>query len=293
MQKLILLLFLFILPFSLFASEANQLVFQEQIHQLELEYGGKIGITVIDTSNNATLRYHSNDRFPYCSTFKFIVVGAILKQSNHNPNLLTQRIYYTKNDIVNAYSPYTIDNLKQGNSSMSVKALSKAAMYSDTTATNLLIKKLGGNDKVIEFAHSIGNTPFRLDRMEPHINTAIPGDQRDTSTPYAMAYSMQQIALGNVLNKMQKDYFQQWLRLNQTGDQRIRAAAPSNWIVGDKTGTGDYGTTNDVAVLWPPNHKPIIISIYYTQDKKDAKSNNMVLKLAAKVGITALKLLNT
>ncbi|MCF6775917.1 class A beta-lactamase [Thiotrichales bacterium 19X7-9] len=288
--KFISCIILFAIPFISTANQIKQLAFEKKMQQIESQYGGRVGIAVIDTSDNSNLNYHANDRFAYCSTFKFLVVGAILNQSNNNPKLLTEQIHYSTNDLVNAYSPYTIANLKQGKPSMSVKALSQAAMYSDTTATNLLIKKLGGNDKIIQFAHSIGNIPFRLDRWEPNINTAIPGDNRDTSTPYAMAYSMQQIALGNVLNQMQKNYFQQWLKSNNTGDYRIRAAVPNNWVTGDKTGTGDYGTTNDVAVLWPPHYKPIIISIYYTQDKKDAKPNNKVIELSAKAAVDILNI---
>jgi beta-lactamase class A len=42
----------------------------------------------------------------------------------------------------------------------------------------------------------------------------------------------------------------------------IRAGVPTTWRVGDKTGRGDNGATNDVAVLRPPNRPPIFLAIY-------------------------------
>ena len=32
----------------------------------------------------------------------------------------------------------------------------------------------------------------------------------------------------------------------------IRAGVPKNWIIGDKTGRGSNGTTNDIAIMRPP-----------------------------------------
>jgi beta-lactamase class A len=62
----------------------------------------------------------------------------------------------------------------------------------------------------------------------------------------------------------------------KTGTARLRAGIPHGWIVGDKTGTGDRGTANDVAILRPPHRPPIIVIAYLTgatrasADERDA-----------------------
>nr|WCS70397.1 Class A beta-lactamase [Salmonella enterica subsp. enterica serovar Rissen] len=33
------------------------------------------------------------------------------------------------------------------------------------------------------------------------------------------------------------------------------AGLPTSWTVGDKTGSGGYGTTNDIAVIWPQGRR--------------------------------------
>ncbi|MCF6767429.1 class A beta-lactamase [Thiotrichales bacterium 19S11-10] len=279
----------FIVPISLYAnSKAQEAAFKAQIKQIESNYGGRIGIAAINTADDHTLTYKAHEAFPFCSTFKFIVSGAILKESMSKPSLLSEKITYGDDDLVNAYSPITEENLMAGKTAMSIRKLAKAAIFSDTTATNLLIIKLGGNEKINQFAKAIGNESFRLDRFEPEINTAIPKDLRDTSTPLDMAKSIKELALGKTLRKPLKIEFQNWLIENDTGNERIRAVVANNWIIGDKTGTGDYGTTNDVAILWPPEgQKPIIISIYYTQTNKYAMPNNQVIQLSAKAALNA------
>lgn len=252
---------------------------------LEKQYGGQLAISAIDTSNDQVVDYHADKRMPMCSTFKLMLVAAVLNKSVNEPKLLEKKIEYTQKDMVNAYSPYTKENLGKG---MTVSALCHAAMLSDNTAANLLLKELGGLDKLNQFARSIGDTTFRLDRYEPYLNTAIPGDKRDTTTAKAMSQSLDKIVLGNVLPAMQRDLLIKWMQTNTTGDKRIKAGVNKSWIVGDKTGTGDYGTTNDIGVIWPNKCKPIVISVFYTQDKQDAKAQDVVIQKATSFAVAEL-----
>lgn len=241
---------------------------ESQLTQLEKSFGPRLGVCAIDTTDGSQIRYRADERFPFCSTFKVILAAAILERSREVPDLLKQRIHYTKNDLA-TYSPITENHLADG---MTVADLCAAAVqYSDNTAGNLLIKILGGPNAVTAYARSLGNTEFRLDRWETELNTALPDDPRDTVTPAAMAQSLLKLATGDVLSKTEQEQFNDWMRGNTTGAKRIRAGVPSDWIVGDKTGSGAYGVTNDIAVLWPPGRQPIILAVYYRQEVPDAK----------------------
>ncbi len=240
---------------------------QNKLAALEASSGGRIGVSALNTATNTRIQYRAKERFPFCSTSKVIGVSAILKQSMTDSRLLQQKVTYKKEDLV-AYSPITEKHLADG---MTIFNLCAAAItQSDNTAMNLLIKKLGGLEAVTAFARSIGDNTFRLDRWEPKLNSAIPGDLRDTSTPAAMERSLQQLALSDALALPQRKQLQTWLKSNVTGNYRIRAGLPKAWIVGDKTGTGDYGTTNDIGIIWPPKRSPIVVAIYFTQNKKNA-----------------------
>ncbi len=265
-------------------AKKNTTDYQSKFAQLESSANGRLGIMAINTTDNQQLEYRQNELFPFCSTGKVMVVGAILKASESNPQLMQRQIHYSKQDTESSgYAPITGQHIVDG---MSVSGLSQAAIaYSDNGAMNQLLHLLGGTQAVTSYARSIDDNKFNLVRTEPQLNTAIPNDVRDTTTPAAMAYSLQKLSLGTALNQKQQLQLQEWLKANTTGDKRIRAGVPKGWIVGDKTGTGSYGTTNDVAVIWPPQAKPIILVVYFTQNEKDAEPNDQVIAQATKIVI--------
>lgn len=269
------------------ATEEKLAAVQKALAKLELDTGGRLGISVINTADNSHIQYRAEERFPMCSTFKVMVVSAILKRNMTEDNLLQQRITYRKKDLV-TYSPLTEKHLNEG---MTVSSLCEAALqYSDNTAANLLMKIVGGPAGVTEFARSIGDETFRVDRWETELNSAIPGDLRDTSTPDAMAKSLQQIVLGDVLAKPQREQLQIWLKGNKTGGASIKAGVPEEWIVADKTGSGNYGTTNDIAVLWPSeSEQPIVMAVYFTHHIKNAPGRKDVIASAAHIITNELK----
>ena len=216
-----------------------------------------------------------------------MAVAAILKRNEREPNLLERRILYNKSNLV-TYSPITEKHLTDG---MTVAQLCGAALqYSDNTAGNLLIRLIGGPAMVTAFARLTGNNAFRLDRWETRLNTAIPGDARDTATPESMARSLRAFTVGNTLSPNSRAQLIEWLLGNTTGDKRIRAAVPASWKVGDKTGSGDYGTANDIAVIWPTNRAPVVLAIYTTQLQADAKRNDAAIVEATRIALSSLSM---
>lgn len=255
---------------------------QQQLSQLEKSSGGRLGIAAINTGNNQWIEYRGEERFPMCSTSKFMVAAAILNKSTTDPKLLETNLRYTSQNLdASGYAPIAAKHLSTG---MTVSAMCQAALnYSDNLAMNMLLQKLGGPKSVTAYARSIGDNSFRLDRKEPELNSAIPGDKRDTTTPFAMQNSLQNLVLGTALEPVQRQKLQDWLKNNTTGMLRISAGVPKDWLVGDKTGTGKYGSTNDVGVIWPTGAEPIVLAVYFTQGKSNAKANDKIIADATRI----------
>ena len=272
---------------GIFSHTAMPILIQRNLATLESSSGGQIGLFAINTANNTIVQYRANEHFPMCSTSKVMAVAAILKQSMKDSHLLQQKIVYTQKEVdASGYAPETSKHMTEG---MTIGALCVAAITkSDNLAMNLLLQKLGGPDAVTQFARSIGDTTYRLDRIEPELNSAIPGDLRDTTTPAAMGYSLQRLVLGDVLFLNQRQQLITWLKNNTTGDARIRAGVPDGWVVGDKTGTGSYGTTNDIAIIWPPQQAPIIMVIYFTQQAKNAVPRDQIIAAVTRLLVAEL-----
>lgn len=252
--------------------------------ELEKDFKGRVGVAAIDLGSGKTVGSRMDERFPFCSTFKTILGAAVLAREAKAPGLLQKRLTYTKADMV-TYSPVTEQHVEGG---MTVAELCAATIRtSDNTAANVLMKELGGPAAITAYARSLGDTSFRLDRWETDLNTAIPGDERDTTTPAAMARTLQKLFAGDALPPAQRQQLKDWMLGTTTGDTRIRAGVPQGWQVADKTGTGSYGVTNDIGVAWPPGGAPVVLVIY-THGAKDAESRSDIVAAATRTALAAL-----
>ncbi|MEO6921223.1 MAG: class A beta-lactamase [Collimonas sp.] len=233
-----------------------------QLRQIESKTGGRLGVAIIDSRTGQTYAYRGDERFPMCSTFKLLASALVLKRVDQGKEQLARRIRYKAGDLV-PYSPTTEHHT--GGDGMSVGELCEAAItLSDNTAANLLLHSFGGPAQLTAYLGASGDKMTRLDRIEPHLNEAAPGDPRDTTTPNAMVQSLRGILLGNNLSASSRQQLTDWLLANKTGDKRLRALLPAGWRVADKTGTGDQGTANDIGMLLPPGGAPLLVASYLT-----------------------------
>jgi beta-lactamase class A len=252
---------------------------------LERRTGGRLGVAAWRRGGAPVLAWRADERFPLCSTAKVMVAGTVLAQAARAPGLLDERVRYRKTDLV-SWSPVTERHVDDG---MTVADLCAAALQvSDNTACNLLLDRIGGPSAVTAFARRIGDTAFRLDRRETELNTALPGDARDTTTPRAMAKSLEALLLDEALAPDARRRLLDWMLANTTGKERIQAGFPAGWRVADKTGTGAYGTTNDAGIVFPPQGQPVIVAVYYTSATPDAESNSKAVADAAAIVARAL-----
>ena len=234
---------------------------EKRIAALETRLGGRLGVAALDTSSSRRLEHRAGERFPMCSTFKLLAAAAVLHRVDEKKEQLTRFIPYTEADLLE-YAPITREHVNE--EGMTLAALCAAAIeYSDNTAGNLLLQTIGGPEGLTRYARSLGDEQTRLDRLEPQLNSAVPGDERDTTTPSAMVADLHALLLGNALSQQSRQRLDSWLAENKTGGEMIRAGLPNDWKIGDKTGRGGNGATNDIAIIRPPSKPPILLAIYF------------------------------
>jgi beta-lactamase class A len=243
---------------------------------------------VLDTADGAIAGHRIDERFAMCSTFKVLAVAATLARVDSGQEQLARRVAIEPGDLL-SYAPVTRTHV--GPDGMSVVELCEAAVtLSDNTAANLLLRALGGPPALTRYAQSLGDDATRLDRNEPELNEATPGDVRDTTTPAAMARTLAKLTTAEALRPPSRDLLIGWMIGCKTGSARLRAGLPQGWRVGDKTGSGDRGTTNDIAVIWPKDRAPLIVTSYLTESSANDESRNAV---HAAVGRIVAKSLGT
>ncbi|MEU0793094.1 class A beta-lactamase [Amycolatopsis sp. NPDC005961] len=256
---------------------------QPDFTPLEREFDARLGVYAVDTGSGRELAHRADERFGYASTHKAFSSAAVLQRTSLDG--LAKVLKYTRADL-QPNSPVTEKHVATGISLRD--AMDAALRYSDNTAANLLFGELGGPPGLGAALRAIGDTTTHVDRTEPGLNDLAPGDLRDTSTPRAMATSLRAFTLGAALPPEKRAVLTDMMRANTTGAAVIRAGTPAGWTVADKTGTGDYATRDDIAVVWPPGRAPIVLVVMSDKKAKDATADDRLIARAAKLVFSGL-----
>ena len=255
-----------------------------ELAALEGRFGARIGVYAVDTGTGRTLAHRADERFAYASTCKALAAGALLAATSDAD--LDRVVRYRRADLV-SYSPVTERHVGSG---MTLRAVAEAAVrQSDNTAGNLMFAELGGPAGFERALRGVGDRVTDPARTEPDLNEAAPGDVRDTSTPRALAGSLRAYALGDVLPPPDRAVLLDRMRSSTTGAGLVRAGAPAGWRVADKSGTGGYGTRNDIAVVWPPNAAPIMLAVLTTRADRNATPDDALVAGAAAATLAAMR----
>lgn len=250
---------------------------------LEASFDARLGVVAVDTGSGRRVEHRADERFAYASTVKALLAAAVLDSTTDEE--LDEVIPFTSSDLV-TYSPVTENRVGEG---MTRRELADAAVrFSDNTAANLLLEDLGGPEALARALRAVGDDVTLPARTEPDLNEAVPGDDRDTSTPRALAASLRAFAVDEALSATDRQVLNGWLQGNTTGDELIRAGVPAGWLVGDKTGSGGYGTRNDIAVITPPGRSPIVLAVLSDKGEVDAESDAALIAAATRATLEAL-----
>lgn len=258
----------------------------EALRTLEAQAGGRLGVCVLDTATGKSYGHRLDERFAMCSTFKLPLAAVILREADAGRLRLNQWVPYTKADLVPVY-PVTSRHVDAGG--MTLGALAEAAQTtSDNTAANLQLKLIGGPAGFTSILRTLGDQVTRLDRNEPLMNLVLPGEEHDTTSPRAMAETMARFLTGKLLKPASRELLITWMVATATGAKRIRAGLPTGWRAGDKTGTGMAEAMtdkyNDVAIVWPPGRKPLIVAAYFDTNRRSAEMRDEDQAVLAAVG---------
>jgi beta-lactamase class A len=235
---------------------------------LEVAVGGRLGCCLYQVGKGALAGHRADERFAMCSTFKLPLAAMVLAKADAGAIALDETLAIVEADAI-PHMPVTAAFLGKR---MTVAALAQAAQTtSDNLAANLLMKHLGGPHALTRFYREHGDSLTRSDRYEPELNLVVGSDQRDTTTPAAMAELVARIFSSETLSASSKDKLKSWCIETKTGLKRLRAGLPRHCVAGDKTGTALHSSMpnqhNDVALIWHGETLRYVLASYYQADQ--------------------------
>ncbi len=244
---------------------------ERKLKAIHKRIGGRLGVHVLDSQSGKRIGYDEHSRYAMASTFKMLLAAGILWQVDRGAFPLSYPLPIARKDLLPT-SPMVEAALAAGEQAMTVKDLCAAIVTrSDNAAANILLNSMGGPETLTQFMRSIGDEVTRLDRLELDLNSNVPGDPRDTTTPRAMVDSMLRIFTQDVISLPSRAILIDWMNAANTGRDRLRGGLPRGWQVGDKTGTGPNGAVNDVAIAYPLERRPILIAVFMSESKLPLK----------------------
>jgi beta-lactamase class A len=244
---------------------------RDAVKALEARSRGRLGVAVIDTGTRRLFSYRGDERFPLCSTFKFLLAADLLRRAERGTLDLDRRLPIRATHLGN--SDFVKSRVGRD---ASLRELAHAIIeISDNDAANLLLAEIGGPAAVTRFARSVGDPVTRLDGAEPVTDAR--GEARDTTSPLAMARNFERIVLGNVLAPASRAALTEWLAGAKTGPRRLKAGLPAGWRLAHKTGTGMHGSSNDAGIVWPPHRPPLALAVYLTSSPLDEGGRDAVI----------------
>ncbi len=246
-----------------------------EVERIEEQLDARVGFAAYDLETGQRWEYNADQLFAMSSTFKTLACAALLQRVDEGSEQLERRVEVSASDIV-TYSPVTeayVDNRE-----ISLFELCQATLTtSDNTAANLILQAIGGPQAVTEFVRALGDSVTRLDRWETELNEAAPHDERDTSTPNAMVSNLEKLVVGNALSPQSKNQLRVWLVNNEVADGLFRSQIPDEWVIGDRTGAGGFGSRSITAVIWPPEREPTIVAFYITETDASFEERNSAI----------------
>ena len=268
------------------ASAKAEDTFRHAVRDVETRLGGRIGVAMADPATGRSWDYNADDRFPLSSTFKSLLCGVVLARVDAGEENLDRRIGYTADDLV-TYSPVTETRVDGG---MTIGDLCEAAItLSDNTAGNLLLATVGGPEGFTDALRQIGDDTTRLDRWETDLNEAVPGDERDTTTPRAALSTLEELLFGDTLTDASARQLADWMIADEVADDLLRASLPDAWVIGDKSGAGGFGSRSIVAVIWPAPDMPVIAAIYMTGNDAGMPERNAAIAEIGEAMVVAIE----
>ncbi|WP_375334718.1 class A beta-lactamase [Curtobacterium sp. MCPF17_001] len=250
---------------------------------LEGAHDARLGVVAIDTGSGATVTHRAGERFAFASAAKVFIAATVLEDAS--PADLDAVVPIEQRDLL-SYAPVTSQHVGSG---MTVRALLHAMLRSsDNAAANLLVARVGGPSVVQQWLRGIGDQVTQVVRIEPELNEATPGDDRDTTTPAQFAADLRTVLLRDALQPDDRELLVDTMVGTTTGDATIRAGVPTGWTVADKTGTGSHGVRNDVGIVTPPGGAPIVLVVMTSRSTADAEPDDALVAAATRTAVAAL-----
>jgi len=121
------------------------------------------------------------------------------------------------------------------------------------------------------------------DEVRDKAMQAYVADPYDGAQPVAIVQALARLKRGQLLSTANSTWMMDTMMANTTGHSRLRAGAPRDWEIGDKTGTGqDWDGAsvgiNDIALMTAPDGRTYAVAVMIQRTKQGLESRRRFMQ---------------
>jgi beta-lactamase class A len=249
---------------------------------------GRVGFAarVLETGEETGL--NSSEHYPMHSVYKLPISMAVLRRVDAGELKLDQMVEIKQSDFVRQgmYSPIR-DKNPNGARLALAEILRYAVAESDGTASDVLMKLVGGPQAVMAFLNEIKVSGITVVNSENEIGRDWQTQYENWATPSGAVELLAALQAQRGLSAASQKLLFKLLTESIPGAKRLKEQLPAGAIVAHKTGTGGTrngltSATNDIGIITLPDGRHLAVAVFVSDSKADLNTREAVIAEIAK-----------
>lgn len=231
------------------------------------------GVFVVDLDTGAYLDFQSNVSFPAASTIKIPILVAFFQDVDAGKIRLDEQMILEPDTIASGSG--NLQYQKPGTKYTALEIVTKMSAISDNTATNMIIKKLGGAQVLNQRFHDWGLTTTVINN--PLADLA----GTNTTNPKDLATLIFRVNEGELLSLRSRDRLLNIMQQTVNNSLIPQGLEPGATIAHK---TGDIGSMiGDAGLVDMPSGKRYVIAIMVKRPHNDGSAAELVRQISRSV----------
>ena len=260
----------------------------KQIESIAAEAKGKVGVAAVELESGRSVSLNGDQRFPMQSVYKLPIAMAMLYTVDAEKFALDEQIGVTPVDMVgpDQHSPIR-DKFPNGTALTVSELIRSAVSESDGTASDVLMRLIGGADEIQLYLSAIGVKDLAVISTEKELASDPQAQYLNFITPNSAVTLLRSLHEGNGISAENRELLLKLMVDTGTGAKRLKGLLPPANVVAHKTGTsstknGITAATNDIGIITMPNGRHIVIAVLVSDSPADEKTREAVIAKIAK-----------
>jgi beta-lactamase class A len=249
--------------------------------------GGRLGVAAEVLETHERAGYGASGHYPMQSVYKFPIAMAMLALVDAGTHSLAEAVDIRPSDLVpkSFYSP--IRDAHPDGVRMSLEEILRAAVVeSDGTASDVLLRLLGGPEKAAAYLAKIGVSGVTIATSEATMAEGHDVQYRNWASPEGAVRLLAEFQKGTGLTPGSRTFLLGLLVETKPGVHRLKGRLPEATPVAHKTGTsgttgGVTAATNDIGIITLPSGRHLAIAVFVTDAPADLDAREAAIARAA------------